>query len=166
MKVDRAIRNLYEVFLSDKDIIRPLQEYYEGLNNLVLQTWFGFYSEYKSDQQGFLLELFTILNQKTAIIVCDGLRYEIADYVATALQKQFNVDKQITLADMPSETEHNMSALYVGNNEVLQIQKRSGSKTFTKLGKDLNISLEKINYGIDKDYLILTYKDIDMQVKV
>ncbi len=161
-KVDRAIRNLYEVFLNDRVIIRPLQEYYEGLNHLVLQTWFSFYSEYKSDQQGYLPELLTALNQKTAIIVCDGLRYEIADYVATALQKQFNVDKQIMLADMPSETEHNMSALYVGNNEVLQIQKDREARLSQNSGKDIsNISLEKINYGIDKDYLILTYKDID-----
>ncbi len=60
---------------------------------------------------------------KTAIIVGDGVRYEIADFEATELHKHFKVDKQIMLADMPSETEHNMSALYEGNNEVLPLQK-------------------------------------------
>lgn len=161
-KVDRAIRNLYEFFLNDETIIRPLQEYYEGLNHLLLQTWFGFYAEYKSDQQAYLPKLFTAARHKTAVIVGDGIRYEIADYVATQLQKHFKVDKQIMLADMPSETEHNMSALYVGNNEVLAIQKDRESSLTNSTGKSISyLPLEQLNYGINADYLILTYKDID-----
>jgi hypothetical protein len=161
-KVDRAIRNLYEVFLNDETIIRPLQEYYEGLNHLLLQTWFGFHAEYKPDQQAYLPKLFTAVRHKTAVIVGDGIRYEIADYVATQLQKHFKVDKQIMLADMPSETEHNMSALYVGNNEVLAIQKDRESSLTISTGKSISyLPLDQLNYGINADYLILTYKDID-----
>jgi hypothetical protein len=161
-KVDRAIRNLYVIFLNDATIIRPLQEYYEGLNHLVLQVWFGFYSEYKSDQQGFLPKLLSTAKPKTAVIVGDGVRYEIADYVATELQKDFKVDKQIMLADMPSETEHNMSALYVGANEVLPIHKDREAKLTQKSGKNIHfMPLEQLNYGIEADYLVLTYKDID-----
>jgi hypothetical protein len=161
-KVDRAIRNLYVEFLNDQAIIRPLQEYYEGLNHLVLQTWFGFYSEYKSDQQGYLPKLISTARPKTAIIVGDGVRYEIADFVATELHKHFKVDKQIMLADMPSETEHNMSALYVGNNEVLFIHKeREARLTQTTVKNIVYMPLEQLNYGINADYLVLTYKDID-----
>ncbi|HMF72272.1 MAG TPA: hypothetical protein VK616_12420, partial [Flavitalea sp.] len=161
-KVDRAIRNLYVIFLNDAKIIRPLQEYYEGLNHLVLQAWFGFYSEYKSDQQGFLPKLLSTATPKTAVIVGDGVRYEIADFVATELQKNFKVDKQIMLADMPSETEHNMSALYAGDNEVLPIHKDREAKLTQKSGKNiLYMPLEQLNYGTEADYLILTYKDID-----
>lgn len=161
-KVDRAIRNLYEAFLNDASIIRPLQEYYEGLNHLVLQTWFGFYSEYQSDQQGYLPKLFSTAKPKTAVIVGDGVRYEIADFVATALQKHFKVDKQIMMADMPSETEHNMSALYVGNNKVVPLHKdREVSLTQTTGKAIVYMPLEQLNYGTEADYLILTYKDID-----
>jgi hypothetical protein len=161
-KMDRAIRNLYEVFLSDEQIIRPFQEYYEGLNHLLLQTWFGFYAEYKSDQQGYLPNLFTAANPKIAVIVGDGVRYEIADFVASELQKHFKVDKQIMLADMPSETEHNMSALYAGNNQVIPVHKdREASLTKTS-GKDIvYLPLEQLNHGTEGDYLVLTYKDID-----
>ncbi len=161
-KVDRAIRNLYITFLSDEAIIRPLQEYYEGLNHLVLQTWFGFYTDYKSDQQDYLPKLISAAKPKIAVIVGDGVRYEIADYVATELQKHFKVDKQIMLADMPSETEHNMSALYVGSNEVLPAHKDREARLTQSTGKNIvYMSLEQLNYGIEADYLILTYKDID-----
>lgn len=161
-KVDRAIRNLYEVFLSEEPIIRPLQEYYEGLNDIVLQTWFEFYPEYKSDQQGYLRNLFSTSVPKTAVIVGDGLRYEIADYVASELQKQFKVDKQIMLADMPSETEHNMSALYVGGNEVLALQRERELRLSQATAKAIGyMQLEQLHYGVNEDYLILTYKDID-----
>lgn len=161
-KVDRAIRNLYITFLSDEAIIRPLQEYYEGLNHLVLQTWFGFYTDYKSDQQDYLPKLITAAKPKTAVIVGDGVRYEVADYVAIELQKHFKVDKQIMLADMPSETEHNMSALYVGSNEVLPAHKDREVRLTQSTGKNIvYMSLEQLNYGIEADYLILTYKDID-----
>jgi len=161
-KVDRAIRNLYVEFLNEQAVIRPLQEYYEGLNHLVLQTWFGFYSEYKSDQQGYLPKLISSAKTKTAIIVGDGIRYEIADFVATELQKHYKADKQIMLADMPSETEHNMSALYAGNNEVLFIHKEREARLTQTTGKNIAyMPLEQLNYGINTDYLVLTYKDID-----
>jgi hypothetical protein len=160
--VDRAIRNLYEIFLNDATIIRPLQEYYEGLNHLLLQTWFDFYPEYKSDQQGYLPKLFATAKPKTAIIVGDGVRYEIADFVATELQKHFKVEKQIMMADMPSETEHNMSALYVGKNQVFPVHKDREVSLTQITGKDIvYMPLEQLNYGTAADYLVLTYKDID-----
>jgi hypothetical protein len=86
---------------------------------------------------------------KTAIIVGDGVRYEIADFVATELQKHFKVDKQVMLADMPSETEHNMSALYVGNNQILSIHKDREASLTQTTGKDIvYMPLEQLNYGI------------------
>jgi hypothetical protein len=161
-KIDRAIRNLYEVFLNEEIIIRPLQEYYEGLNDILLQTWFRFYHEYKSDQQGYLTKLFAKAKPKTAVIVGDGVRYEIADYVANEIQKHFKVEKQVMMADMPSETEHNMSALYVGNNQVVHLHKDREANLTKITGKDIvYMPLEQLNYGVAADYIVLTYKDID-----
>lgn len=160
--VDRAIRNLYEVFLNEGRIIRPLQEHYEGLNDILLQTWFGFYADYKPDQQGFLPALFAKAKAKTAVIVGDGVRYEIADYVASVLQKEFQVEKQVMLADMPSETEHNMSALYVGNDKVLALHKEREAALTKATGKPIEyMGLEQVHYGATADYLLLTYNDID-----
>jgi hypothetical protein len=109
-----------------------------------------------------LPKLFASAKPKTAIIVGDGVRYEIADFVASQLQSQFTINKQIMLADVPSETEHNMSALYVGNNEVLGKQKDREASLIKSTGKSIIfLPLEKLNYGMDAEYLILTYGDID-----
>lgn len=161
-KADRAIRNLYVAFLQEEAIIRPLQEYYDGLENELLQKWFSYTIYYKSDQQGYLPELFKKATSGTAVIVGDGLRYEIADFVATSLRKQFKVDKQAMLADMPSETEHNMSALYAGNKELISIHKDREKRLVELCGKPISfVSLDAINYGTKGEYLVISYRDID-----
>jgi hypothetical protein len=161
-KVDRAIRNIYELFLEEEAIVRPLQEYYDSLNQDLLHNWFNFYNEYKSNQQGYLPKLISQSKPGIAIIVGDGLRYEIAAYVASQLKNTCKISLDTMLADMPSETEHNMSALYVGNNQLLPIHK-DREKSLSKItGKDITyLNLEDVNYGIKSDYLVLTYKDID-----
>lgn len=161
-KVDRAIRNLYACFLQDEAIIRPLQEYYETRNNELLQQWFEHAAEYKSDQQGYLVDLFKNANPGIAVIVGDGVRYEIADYIATSLEKQFKVERKTMLADIPSETEHNMSALYVGNNEIVAIHKEREKRLVELSGKEITfMDMEALHYGNKSDFLVLTYKDID-----
>ena len=161
-KVDRSIRNLYAVFLQEEAIIRPLQEHYESLNHELLQQWFAYSNEYKSDQQGFLRSILKNAKPGIAIIVGDGVRYEIADFVAKGLEKQFKIERQIMLAGMPSETEHNMSALFVGNKEVLAANKDREKALSELTGKNISyLNLEALNYGIKADYLVLNYKDID-----
>jgi hypothetical protein len=160
--VDRAVRNLYEQFLSEESIMRPIQEYYDGMNALLLDTWFGLRSEYRPNQQGYLKTLFDAAPPKTAVIVGDGVRYEMANFVASQLDSQFVVNRGVMMADMPSETEHNMSALYVGNQEVLAVHKEREGRLTQSTGKNLvYLPLEQLNHGTDADYLVLTYKDID-----
>jgi hypothetical protein len=161
-KADRAIRNIYASFLQDEKIVRPLQEHYESLNKELLQHWFEYSSQYQPNQQGFLPKLISQSKPGTAIIVGDGVRYEIAAFIASQLQQKCKISLDIMLADMPSETEHNMSALYVGNNEVLPVHKDREKKLSESTGKEITyMNLEALHYGIKADYLMLTYKDID-----
>ena len=161
-KADRAIRNIYASFLQDQEIVRPLQEHYESLNHELLQHWFDYSSQYQPNQQGFLPQLIAQSKPGTAIIVGDGVRYEIAAFIASQLQQKCKISLDIMLADMPSETEHNMSALYVGNNEVLPVHKDREKKLSESTGKEITyMNLEALHYGIKADYLLLTYKDID-----
>lgn len=161
-KTDRAIRNLYSVFMQDKDILRPLQEHYESLNHELLQHWYDVANEYENNQQGCLVTLFKQAKPGIAVIVGDGLRYEIADYVASRLNSKYRVQSTTMLADMPSETEHNMSALYVGNDEVLPLHRDREKRLCSLSGKNIDfLSLESVNPGTNSDYLVLTYKDID-----
>ena len=161
-KVDRAIRNIYASFLQEEAIVRPLQEHYESLNQELLQHWFDYSNTYKSDQQGYLPFLISQSKPSTAIIVGDGVRYEIAAFIAAQLQGKCKMETNVTFADMPSETEHNMSALYVGNNEVLPVHKDREKRLADITGKNITyLNLEALHYGIKADYLVLTYKDID-----
>ena len=161
-KLDRAIRNIYAAFLHEEDIVRPMQEHYESLNSELMQHWFDVQQEYKSNQQGYLPQLIAGSKPGIAIIVGDGLRYEIAVYVGSRLQNKCKVTAGVMYADMPSETEHNMSALYVGNNEVVPIHKEREKRLSATTGKAIAyLNLEALHYGIKADYLMLTYKDID-----
>ena len=161
-RVDRAIRRLYADFLQEEAIIRPLQEYYESLNYELLQKWFEYNQEYKSDQPGYLPRLFKKAQPGIAVIVGDGIRYEIADHVADALASKLKIDKGIMLAAMPSETEHNMSALFLDNNEVLPLHKDREKRLSEASGKVISyLDLEAVSYGEKADYLVLSYKDID-----
>jgi hypothetical protein len=161
-KVDRAIRNMYEAFLHEVDIVRPIQEHYESLNHELLQHWFDCCHQYQSNQQGYLHTLIAQAKPGTAIIVGDGVRYEIAGFIASHLQQKCTVDLQMMYANMPSETEHNMSALYVGNNKVVAIHKDREKILSEQTGKEITfLNVEDIHHGIKADYLVLTYKDID-----
>lgn len=161
-KADRAIRNIYADFLQEEDIVRPLQEHYESLNHELLQHWFEYFDQFKSNQQGYLPQLIAQSKPGIAIIVGDGVRYEVSAFIASQLQQKCKVTKDVMFADMPSETEHNMSALYVGNNEVLSVHKDREKRLSESTGKDITyLDLEALHYGIKADYLILTYKDID-----
>jgi len=162
-KVDRAIRNIYAEFLQDESIVKPLQEHYESLNYELLQHWFDYTNEYQNNQQGYLPQLISQANPGIAIIVGDGIRYEIAAFIASQLESKCKVTLNKMLADMPSETEHNMSALYVGNNEVLPVHKDREKRLTEITGKEITyLNLEALHYGIKADFLVLTYKDIDI----
>lgn len=161
-KADRAIRNIYAEFLQDENIVRPLQEHYESLNHELLQHWFDYSNQYQSNQQGYLPQLVEQSKPGIAIIVGDGVRYELAAFVASQLSHKCKVSSDVMYADMPSETEHNMSALYVGNNEVLPVHKDREKRLTETTGKEITfLNLEALHYGIKADYLVLTYKDID-----
>lgn len=161
-KLDRAIRNIYAAFLQDEEIVRPLQEHYESLNHELLQHWFEYSSQYKSNQQGHLPQLFAQSKPGIAVLVGDGVRYEIAAFIASQLQQKCKVSLNVMFADMPSETEHNMSALYVGNKEVIPVHKEREKRLSESTGKEITyLNLESLHYGVKADYLVLTYKDID-----
>lgn len=159
---DRAIRNLYVHFIQDESIMKPVQEHYESINYELLKHWYEVAGEYKSNQQGYLPKLLSRAIPGTAVIVGDGVRYEIAAYVALQLQNYCKVETEYMLADMPSETAHNMSALYAGNHEVIPVHKDREKRLTEITRKEITyLNLEALYPGTKADYLVLTYKDID-----
>ncbi len=163
-KLDTAIRNLYASFLSNKDLLEPFQEYYKQLLSVFLDKWFQYFDNYKSNQTGILQKLINDNNEKIAIIVGDGISFEIAQAISAIVGTSLALNKEHILCDLPSETENNMSQIYLDSGEVKKVQAEREAY-LAKQNPDKSIEfiyLEDLtNEPNPSEILICTYKDID-----
>lgn len=164
-KVDGAIRKLYAEFLTQKELIEPIQEYYKNLSSLFLDKWFRYINEYKCNQTGKIAEIIKGNNTKTAIVVGDGVSLEFSkDIVSKITNRDYKLTEDHIFACLPSETMHNMSKLYIESGEVLSKKlDRENYLRETNADKQIEfIDLENVNELTDKaHYLICSYKDPD-----
>ena len=120
-KLDTAIRNLYAEFLNKRELLEPFQELYKEHVSVFLDKWFKHWTGYKETQTGTLQRIIDENSSvKTAVIVGDGVAYEIAEQVASKVESaikntQCVLKRDVILADIPSETENNMSRIYMAN---------------------------------------------------
>lgn len=127
----------------------------------MFDRWYSFAKEYIPTQKNIVIEA---LQQKgrIAVIVGDGLRFEIAKEIAEDFNrdKDINFDSQTAFAMLPSVTENGMSALYGCAGVELLAQNRF--KKIKELVADTTImSLDAFNESITAEKLVLTYGDID-----
>jgi hypothetical protein len=163
-KLDTAIRNLYNGFLNKRDLLEPFQEHYKQIVSIFLDKWFRYFDGYKEGQTGILQRIIDENSMKTAVIVGDGVAYEIACQVAVKVGSRFKLTKSSIMADIPSETENNMSRIYMDNGATEKIQSNRD-----KYLRDQNpetsidfIKLDEVNEETrQSQFLICTYKDID-----
>jgi len=165
--LDTAIRNLYTEFLQQRDTLEPFQELYKEYVTLFLDKWFKYIDQYKEDQTGILQRIIDANDKKIAVIVGDGVAYEIAEQVATKVNKlngHSKLTRQSILADCPSETENNMSHIYMVNGVVEAVQnKREKYLSAQNLNATIDyIRLDEVSdEALASQVLICTYKDID-----
>jgi hypothetical protein len=162
-KIDTAIRHLYTYFLQDKDILKPIQEYFTQLLNNFMKKWFDNFDNYKENQTGLLKNIISSEPTGTAIIVGDGLSFEISQEIIKKIGNVFKISIEHTFADFPSETENNMSRLFISNGKVEAIQTKREQLLKDDTGKNIDfIDLDNISFSPPKaDYLICKVKDID-----
>jgi hypothetical protein len=164
-KLDTAIRNLYTEFLNKKELIEPFQELYKEYVSVFLDRWFGCFHTYKEDQTGILQRIIDEAGGlKTAIIVGDGVTYEIAELVAAKVKGSEKVKKNSILADIPSETENNMSRIYMANGITEAIHSnREKYLVAQNPGTTINfIRLDEVTEEARPgQFLVCTYKDVD-----
>lgn len=165
-KLDGAIRKLYALFINKKELIEPLQGYYKNLTVIFLDKWFRYIEEYTSNQKGTIQKILESNKQKTAIIVGDGVSYEFAKDIISKVSNEFKLEKfnNYLLAGLPSETEHNMSQLYVDTGEVMS-RKMDREKYLKERNSEIEIGfidLDNVNELTNKEhYLICSHKDPD-----
>ncbi|MCK5201396.1 MAG: PglZ domain-containing protein, partial [Spirochaetales bacterium] len=163
-KLDTAIRNLYTEFLNKRDLLEPFQEYYKQILSVFLDKWFKYFDSCKENQTGILQQIIDDNSTKTAIIVGDGVAYEVACQIAAKVNKSFKLLQDTIIVDIPSETENNMSRIYMANAVMEKIQKKR-EKYLLEQNSDISIDFIKLD-EVNEDarsaqFLICTYKDID-----
>jgi len=166
-RLDTAIRNLYTEFLQHRELLEPFQELYKEYVSIFMDKWFKYFDQYKEEQTGILQKIVNNNDKKIAVIVGDGIAYEIAEQVATKVKRlnsQFKLTRQSLLADCPSETENNMSHIYMENGEVEAVQNKREKYLSTQNPKTVidYIRLDEVSdEALAGQVLICTYKDID-----
>lgn len=162
-RVDTAIRVIYEEFLGDDETIRPFQEFYNELLSPFLFKWFQLFDSYQENQKGLLIDRIQAAQGKIAIIVGDGIAYEISQNVIGKVGNSFKVDNQFRCCGIPSTTENNMSLLYKNDGVVESTHKKREAFLTSQMSKSIGfVQLDEINYqNTDTDVLICSCKDID-----
>jgi len=164
-KLDTAIRNLYAEFLNKKELLQPFQELYKEHVSVFLDKWFRYFRDYKENQTGTLQRIIDDAGGLKAVaIVGDGVAYEIAELVAAKVKGSANLKKKAILADIPSETENNMSRIYMVNG-VTEAVHGNREKYLAAQNPDVSIDFIRLDEVTEEAYpgqfLICTYKDID-----
>ena len=159
-KLDTAMRKIYVAWLNDEPTLRPLQEHYTQLNNELLTKWYSIGCKYIPTQKDIVAKALAG-TKRTAVVVCDGLRLEIAESIVDGnLGKNVKLTKNTALSVLPSVTENGMSALFGCEEPTTNRQER-----FNKLKESYSdveiMELDKLNEGTIAHRLVLNYGDID-----
>jgi len=160
--LDTAMRHLYAEWLNEETYLRPLQELYENYNKVVQDKWNGFFRKYEPTEYN-IVPAFFLEPGRSAVIVCDGLRLEMAIEVVKNVRekaRQITIDQNTANAVLPSITENGMSALYGSRFVITSAQKRFDHlRTFTP---DAVVKpLDMLSPSETAEHLVLTFGDID-----
>lgn len=162
--LDTAIRKLYATFLDRRELLEPWQRLYRDRVTVMLEQWFRYFCDYESTQTGLLQKIMDENCVKTAIIVGDGVAFEIATEVARKVGTRYPLHRDVILADLPSETENNMSRIYIDSGLTEKIH-GNREKYLRERNPDRLIDFKRLDdVGEDNlpgQYLIAAYKEID-----
>lgn len=159
-KLDTAMRHLYNSWLSEPDLLRPLQELYESHLKSILSVWFSYApSAYQPSQLGIVAEALTE-GKKVAVLVCDGLRLEIAETIAAKFKNTAEISHAVRYAKLPSVTENGMSALFGVDEVVTSTAPRFAKLKETIPGVDIRW-FESLGSDVRSQKLVVLYGDID-----
>ena len=160
--IDTAMRRIYVAWLSETDVLRPVKEYYEQYNRTMLNAWYQFASHYTQTQQGLIFQCFNNSQGRTAIIVCDGLRLEMAEaIVKRKFPSGISITRNTSWSKLPSVTPNGMSALY-GLDSVKEDSTSKRQQALLQVVPEVEfLPLLQLNQHVTAEKLVLLYGNID-----
>lgn len=159
-ELDTAMRKIYVSWLNEEPTLRPLQEQYTLQNQELLNKRYAIDEPYVPNQQGIIAKAFEG-SKRTAVIVCDGLRLEIAEAIVNGItDKNVKITRDMAFSVLPSVTENGMSALFGCQSVTNNVQTRLAELKKTVEDVEM-IQLDDLNDGVTAKHLVLNYGDID-----
>ena len=160
--LDAVMRRLYVVWLNEPDVLRPVQEFYEQRNRAMLDVWYQFIGNYEQTQQGLIGKMFNESLGRTAVIVCDGLRLEMAEAIAKGkFSSGITITRNTAWSKLPSVTTNGMSALYgLASPKMDNVNKRHETLK-AELPEVEIMQLTQLNSHVTAEKLLLLYGNID-----
>lgn len=155
--LDTAIRHLYAAWLHEEKVLRPFQFLYEQQEKELLDKWFSLTTDYLPTQRNLLREKMSGTG-RIAILVCDGLRLEMAESIYQHAKSKKKND--YAFAMLPSVTENGMSALF-GCEGVENLAQKRYEHLLAEDSDAEVILAEKLNSSVTARHLILMFGDID-----
>lgn len=160
--LDTAMRYLYVSWLNEPLVIRPFQEYYESVNKVVLDVWYGLAYSYQPTQRGLIKNMFAQAKGRTAVIVCDGLRLEMAEAISKRkFSSKVNIKHTTAWSMLPSVTPNGMSALYDLPSPIVDSTTKRHAELKNVVPDVEIMQLMMLNSSVTAEHLVLLYGDID-----
>ena len=163
-KVDTAVRHLYTTFLSEKKVLKPIQEYYQQLTMQFLDKWFTYFSnEYKGNQTGYLKTVITENDPPIAVIVGDAISFEVSQEIVEQLDGSFGNPEGFLRGSYPSETENCMSRLFSESGDILPDRSNRQKTLMEETGEKIEfMELDEVSPAHKpNDYTIFYSADVD-----
>jgi len=163
-KIDTAVRHLYTTFLSNKKVLKPIQEYYQQLTMQFLDKWFTYFSnEYKENQTGYLKNVILENDPPIAVIVGDAISFEVSQEIVEQLNGSFGNPEGLLKGSYPSETENCMSRLFSESGNIFPDRNKRHKALMEETGKKIMfMELDDVSPAHEtSDYAIFYSTDVD-----
>ena len=157
VQLDAAVRHLYAAWLHDEKVLRPFQYLYEQAEKELLDKWFALAKNYQPSQQGLLKDKLS-QEGRIAVLVCDGLRLEMAETIYQLSKSKSRND--YAFAMLPSVTENGMSALFGCEGVEMSAQNRYAHLKGELPGVEV-MQADKLNSSVTTNRLVVLFGDID-----
>lgn len=162
--IDNSIRHLYNHFMAEKSVLKPIQEYYQKIVLLYLNKWFEYFpKQYSENQTGLLKNIIKENEHPVAIIVGDAISFEIAQEIVQGIGSEFKIQNNVICGNFPSETENNMSSLFVSSGKLFASPQLREKALLKDTGKEIKFtSLDDLSVAHEQqDYSIFYSRDVD-----
>ena len=165
-KIDGAIRQLYTSFGNEQELKQRLEEYYTTQMEPYWNEWFKrFKDEYTPSQTGLLNRIFSEANKSCAVIVGDGVSYELAEEITDSLSKTaYSADLDVEKGCFPSTTLKNKSMLFDVKGGISDSRRAMEKALADSVGSSfeaINLSEYSGGTGQKSNKLVLYQNDTD-----